>query len=131
MTEIADDFKERLAAEMRAKELGTRIKLRLNPNEAEHNRLVDLIGEMSSKGYDINRKYLPIEEEQVARAFNDASNAAVRHLQTILKHEWGRVKKGDVTLPLLSAFHSAGHYADFLSCCWAAIQRCSNVIGLT
>ena len=96
MTELADDFKERLAAEMRAKELGTRIKLRLNPNEAEHNRLVALIGEVSSKGYGLNRTYSPSEEEQAARAFNDASNAVIGHLQTILKHEWERVKKGDV-----------------------------------
>jgi hypothetical protein len=51
MTEIADDFKERLTSEMRARELGTRIRLRLNPNEAEHNRLVQLINEMASKGY--------------------------------------------------------------------------------
>jgi len=96
MTETAEDFKERLAAEVRAKELGIRIKLRLNPNEAEHNRLVELIGEMSSKGYDLNRNYSPVEEEQAARAFNEANNAVVRHLQTILKHEWERVKKGDV-----------------------------------
>jgi type II secretory pathway pseudopilin PulG len=67
MTKIAEDFKERLAAEMRAKELGTRIKLRLNQNEAEHNRLVELIGEMSSKGFDLNRSYSPTEEGQVAQ----------------------------------------------------------------
>lgn len=96
MTEIAKDFKERIEAEMRAKELGTRIKLRLNPNEAEHNRLVELIGKMSSKGFNLNRSYSPSEEEQVACAFNEASNAVVGHLQTILKHEWERVKKGDV-----------------------------------
>lgn len=96
MTEIAEDFKERLAAEMRAKELGTRIKLRLNPNESEHNRLVRLISDMASKGYQLNRQYSPEEEKQTAGSFNDASNAVVEHLQTILKHEWERVKKGDV-----------------------------------
>jgi type II secretory pathway pseudopilin PulG len=96
MTEVADDFKERLTAEMRAKELVTRIKLRLNPNEAEHKRLVRLIGEMSSKGYQLNRQYSPGDEEETARAFNDATNAVVEHLQTILKHEWERVKRGDV-----------------------------------
>jgi hypothetical protein len=36
-----------------------------------------------------------------------------------------------VTLPLLPALHRLPDYADFLSCCWAAIQRCSNVMGLT
>ena len=96
MTEIADDFNERLISEMRAKELGTRIRLRLNPNEAEHNRLLKLIGEMASKGYELNRKYFHAEEQKVARAFNDASEAVVEHLQVILKHEWERVKKGDV-----------------------------------
>ena len=96
MTEIAEDFKERLAAEMRAKELGTRIRLRLNPNEGEHNRLMRLIGDMASKGYQLNRQYSPTDEEQAARSFNDASNAVVEHLQTILKYEWERVKKGDV-----------------------------------
>ena len=93
---LADDFKERLESEMRAKELGTRIKLRLNPNKADHNRLVELIGEMASKGYDLNRKYTPAQESEAARVFNEANNAVVRHLQTILKHEWERVKKGDV-----------------------------------
>lgn len=96
MTEIAGDFKERLAAEMRAKELGTRITLRLNPNEDEHNRLIELIGAMASKGYALNQKYKPEEEQIIAQEFNEASNAVVRHLQRILKHEWERVKKGDV-----------------------------------
>lgn len=96
IAEIAEDFKERLMAEMRAKELGTRIKLRLNPNEAEHNRLVELISEMSSKGFVLNRSYAHTEEAQTALAFNEASNAVIGHLQTILKHEWERVKKGDV-----------------------------------
>lgn len=96
MAEIGQDFKDLLAAEMRAKELGTRIKLRLNPNEADHNRLVELISEMSMKGYDINCKYGSDDEIRVAREFNHASNAVVGHLQTILKHEWERVKKGDI-----------------------------------
>jgi hypothetical protein len=81
---------------MRAKELGTRIRLRLNPNEAEHNRLVELIAEMASKGYDLNRKYTAADEAEAARIFNEASNAVVAHLQKILKHEWERVKKGDL-----------------------------------
>ena len=95
-TEVLEDFKERLTSEMRAKELGTRIRLRLNPNEDQHNRLVQLIAEMASKGYDLNRKYSAAEEAETARIFNEASNAVIAHLQTILKHEWERVKKGDV-----------------------------------
>ena len=94
--EISKDFSERLTAEMRAKELSTRIKLRLNPNEAEHNRLIQLIAEMASKGYELNHQYSPNDEEQVAMTFNNASNAVVEHLQNILKHEWERVKKGDI-----------------------------------
>ncbi len=96
MTEIAEDFKERLSAEMRAKELGTRITLRLNPNEDEHNRLVELIEVLASKGYALNRKYKPEEEVKMAQEFNEANHAIVKHLQTILKHEWERVKRGDV-----------------------------------
>jgi hypothetical protein len=96
VTEIHEDFKERLETEMRARELGTRIRLRLNPNEAEHNRLIQLIAEMASKGYDLNRSYSAADEAEAARVFNEASNAVVAHLQTILKHEWERVKKGDV-----------------------------------
>ena len=58
--------------------------------------MVKLIADMASKGYQLNRQYSPSEEEQAASSFNDASNAVVTHLQTILKHEWERVKKGDV-----------------------------------
>ena len=57
---------------------------------------MQLIGDMASKGYQLNRQYSPTDEEQAARSFNDASNAVVEHLQTILKYEWERVKKGDV-----------------------------------
>ncbi len=95
MAEVQGDFKERLVSEMRAKELGTRIRLRLNPNEAEHNHLVKLIAEMGSKGYDLNRRYTAADEAEAAKIFNEASNAVVAHLQQILKHEWERVKKGD------------------------------------
>ena len=95
-TEIAEDFKERLTAEMRAKELGTRIRLRLNATEAEHIRLVQLIAELASKGYELNRQYSPDDEQRTALIFNDASNAVVEHLQAILKYEWERVKRGDV-----------------------------------
>ena len=89
-----DDYKERLTFEMRAKELGIRIKLRLNAIEPEHNRLVQLLGEMTSKGYQLNTNYSTTEEEQVAKAFNEASTLVIEHLQAILKHEWERVKAG-------------------------------------
>ena len=93
---VAEDFKERAQTEMRAKELGLRITLRLNPNEPEHNRLVELIAAMGAKGYVLNRSYTLAEEEQAAYEFNIATSAVVAHLQTILKHEWERVKRGDV-----------------------------------
>ena len=93
---VVDDFKERLAAEMRAKELRTRIVLRLNPNETGHNLLVQKIGDMASKGYHLNRKYSADDEQQAADEFNAASNAVVEHLQAILKQEWERVKRGDI-----------------------------------
>ncbi len=94
--DIINDYRERLDAEIRARELGTRIVLRLNPNEAEHNRLVQLIDAMASKGYSLNRQYSEDEEKAVQEDFNAASADVVQHLQTILKHEWERVKRGDV-----------------------------------
>jgi hypothetical protein len=38
------------------------------------------------------------EAQKVAaqRAFKEARDAVVAHLQTILKHEWERVKRGEV-----------------------------------
>ena len=95
-TETAENFKERLMAELRGRELGTRIKLRLNPSEAEHIRFVALINELSSKGYDLDRTYTSTEDAHAARAFNEAHYNVVAQLQTILKHEWERVKKGDL-----------------------------------
>ena len=96
VADVADDFKERMAAEMRAKELATRIKLRLNPNEADHNKLLQLIAALASMGYRLNQEYSPEDEQKEAGAFNAVSNAVATHLQVILKHEWERVKKGDV-----------------------------------
>lgn len=93
---VVDDFRERLAAEMRARELRTRIVLRLDPNETGHNLLVQKIGDMASKGYHLNRNYSADDEQQAADEFNAASYAVVEHLQAILKQEWERVKRGDI-----------------------------------
>lgn len=92
----AENFKERLKAEMRAKELFTRIRLRLNPTESAHNKLVELIMTIAEKGYDLNRPYTQAQELQAAQEFSRATHAVVEHLQVILKSEWERVKRGDV-----------------------------------
>ena len=91
-----EDYMDRLAAQMRARELGTRIRLRLNPKEVDHNHLYRLIAEIASKQYDLNREYSAAEDAEAAKIFNDAVNAVIAHLQTILKHEWERVKAGDI-----------------------------------
>ncbi len=92
----AEHFQEQLKGEMRARELFTRIRLRLNPGEEAHNKLVALIMKIAENGYNPHRAYTPAEELESAQDFNEAVHAVVSHLQAILKSEWERVKKGDV-----------------------------------
>lgn len=89
-------FRGLLDSEMRAKELAIRIRLRLNPNESDHNQLIKLISSLAFKTLDSSRTYTDAEEREIAKSFNDATNEIVRHLQVILKHEWERVKRGDI-----------------------------------
>ena len=51
--------------------------------------------------------------------------------QGLLSSSSGFTKGVFVRLPLFPILHKQTHYAVFRSCCWAANQRCSNVIGLT
>ena len=89
-------FDERAEANKQSIELGIRIKLRLNPKEDEHNEFVRLLGVLS----DLCGSPMPNETEaqrtDAIRQFGAARNNVIAHLQTILKHEWERVKKGDM-----------------------------------
>lgn len=80
----------------RGSELGVRIRLRLNPNEEEHNRLVSLIRELSDASADPPPNETPEQSEAAKKAFQGTRDKIVAHMQKILKHEWERVKKGAV-----------------------------------
>ena len=90
------NFEDLLAASSRSTELGIRIRLRLNPKEGDHNELVRLLGVLS----DACANPLPHETDEMRKAakqvFAKARDNVISHLQTILKHEWERVKRGDV-----------------------------------
>lgn len=90
------NFDEKAAANARAHELAIRIKLRLNPFEEEHNKLVQLLNALGDVCIATSPNETD-EQEQLARsAFHKATNEVVSHIQSILKHEWERVKRGDV-----------------------------------
>jgi hypothetical protein len=90
------NFEERAAASARGHELGIRIKLRLNPLEDEHNELVRLLEVLSN----VCKDPPPNEtKEQIAlaqTAFRKARGDVISHIQTILKLEWEKVKRGEV-----------------------------------
>ena len=89
------NFEDMAAASAKSTELGIRIKLRLNPTEGEHNRFVDLLRALSDVCVDPPANET-IDQQRASRlAFNQARDRVIAHLQTILKHEWERVKRGD------------------------------------
>jgi hypothetical protein len=90
------NFEDVATYNFRGSELGIRIKLRLNPNEEEHNKLVSLLGELSDASADPPPNETPEHSEAATRAFRGARDKVVAHMQMILKHEWERVKKGVV-----------------------------------
>lgn len=92
----AKNFEDLATYNFRGSELGIRIKLQLNPNEEEHNNLVSLIGELSDASADPPPNETPEHREAAKKAFHGARDKVVAHMQTILKHEWERVKKGVV-----------------------------------
>ena len=91
------NFDEDASAIARARELGIRINLRLNPLEEEHNKLVRLLNALASHA-DTNPPITEKDEQSrsALNAYTKARSNVVSHLQTILKHEWERVKRGDV-----------------------------------
>ncbi|MFC7435829.1 hypothetical protein ACFQNJ_15040 [Hydrogenophaga bisanensis] len=90
------NFDEMAIANARSHELGIRIKLRLNAREDEHNELVRLIGVLVD-GCGEPPANETLEQKHAAQVrFATARGDVVSHLQVILKHEWERVKRGDV-----------------------------------
>jgi hypothetical protein len=92
----AKNFEDKAQYSFRGTELGIRIKLRLNPKEEEHNNLVSLIGKLSKASEDPPLNETPEQKETAKKAFYSARDKIVAQMQTILKHEWERVKKGIV-----------------------------------
>jgi hypothetical protein len=78
-------FDERVDARAKAHELLIRIRLRLNPNEADHlwSCSVALLR------YAKTRRPAETDDDRIksAMAFHEQTNRVVRHLQTILKKE--------------------------------------------
>ncbi len=91
------NFEDESATNARARELGIRINLRLNPLEGEHTKLAKLINALQSNvSTDAPPNETKEQKQSAWDAFDKARRDLVSHLQTILKHEWERVKRGDV-----------------------------------
>lgn len=90
------NFEDIAEANKRGTELGIRIKLRLNPKEDEHNEFVRLLGALAAVCKDPPENETEEQRHEAQRQFGVARDAVIEHLQTILKHEWERVKKGDI-----------------------------------
>lgn len=90
------NFDEIASSNARAHELAVRIKLRLNPKEEEHNKLVRLLEDLSSACVDPPPDETAEQMQLANNKFINARHNVISHLQTILKHEWERVKRGDL-----------------------------------
>ena len=86
----------RQRANKRAGEPAILVKLRLNPKEDEHNELIRLLGVLSDACRDPPDKESDAQREAALQEFRGARARVIAHLQTILKHEWERVKRGDM-----------------------------------
>lgn len=87
-------FDEKALASARANELGIRIKLRLNPNESNHKKLVELFGILHATLKEPSQDESDIQKAAAKKEFMVARDKIIDHLQIILKFEWDRVKKG-------------------------------------
>ena len=87
-------FDERAETNAKANELFNRIRLRLNPNEADHNRLFELFAGLAATCKDPSPGETNDDRRKSAMAFHEQTNRIVSHRQTILRKEWERVKKG-------------------------------------
>lgn len=91
-----ENFNDLAATNLEASELAIRIKLRLNPNEKQHNELVRLLGLLTAASADPPERETDEQRKAAKRAFHAARDNVVSHVQTVLKFEWERIKRGDV-----------------------------------
>lgn len=90
------NFEQMVQANLRATELGIRIKLRLNPNEAEHNELVQLLWSLAAACADPPPGETDEQREAARSQFRAIRGRIIVHVQSILKREWERVKAGQL-----------------------------------
>lgn len=88
-------FDRRMEAELKTVELLMRIKLRLNPNEQEHNDLVTAFQELGSASPDPQPGETGADRQRLQQEFRAARDKVLRITQTILKSEWNRVRRGE------------------------------------
>lgn len=116
-------FDEMALANGKAIKLGHRIRLRLNPNKEEHNRLVGLIDELAA----ICKNPPPNETEDMRRAsvqaFTRHEQLIIAQLQRILKKEWERIKRGEIFTNRGKAHYRTGLFRFWLvaSVLWFAL----------
>jgi seryl-tRNA synthetase len=90
------NFDERVAAMLRGNELAIRIRLRLNPTEPDHIKLIDLFKSLYSICKDPLPRETPEQQKVALQAFSQERENILSHAQMVLKREWDRIKRGDV-----------------------------------
>lgn len=90
------NFEDMAVANSRASELGIRIKLRLNPKEKKHIDLTDLLRVLSDLCLDPPLNETQEQRKAAEKAFRTARDNVIIQFQSILKHEWERVKRGEI-----------------------------------
>lgn len=88
-------FDRRMEAELRATELLMRIKLRLNPNEQDHNALEEAFRKLSSVSLDPKPDETGEDRRALQATFVSARDEVLTITQKILKSEWNRVRIGE------------------------------------
>ena len=87
-------FNELTSANIRAFELGIRIKLRLNPREDDHNELISIFTSLSAAMPDPPPNETDEQRKVAISKFAVERDKAISQVQVILKKEWERVKSG-------------------------------------
>ncbi len=90
------NFDEFAKCNARALELGVRIKLRMNPEEDDHNKLDDLLKVLADASPDPPGSETKEQAKESIARFNAARGEVIAFMQKLLKKEWERVKKGDM-----------------------------------
>jgi alkanesulfonate monooxygenase SsuD/methylene tetrahydromethanopterin reductase-like flavin-dependent oxidoreductase (luciferase family) len=90
------NFEESAENNFRAHELAVRMKLRMNPKEDDHNKLDALLKDLADASADPPASETPAQAAEALEKYKTARAAVIAHMQTILKHEWERVKRGDM-----------------------------------